>query len=140
MPETLRKHHKHQLANHIEVARDEGEALNFIIATGDSTHRCIDDHPRVILLDLKLLRVNGLEVLQRIRADPPTQSIPIVIMTSSLKDRDMVESYNLGVSGYIVKPANFAQFAIVECHGGHIWVESTSGKGLMCFLTIPDRR
>src|SRR4030095_15236527 len=72
MPETLCKHHKHQLANHIEVARDEVEALNFIIATGDSTHRCIDDHPHVILLDLKLLRVNGLEVLQRIRADPRT--------------------------------------------------------------------
>src|SRR5262245_34816481 len=82
MHETLRKHHKHQLANHIEVACDEVEALDFIIATGDYTHRCIEDHPRVILIELKLLRVNGLEVLQRIRRDPRTQSIPIVIMTS----------------------------------------------------------
>jgi two-component system, response regulator len=70
MRETLRKHHKHQLANRIEVARDGVEALNFIFATGDYTHRCFEDHPRVILLDLKLLRVNRLEVLQRIRADP----------------------------------------------------------------------
>jgi two-component system, response regulator len=79
-------------------------------------------------------------VLQRIRADPRIQSIPIVIMTSSPKDRDMVERYNLGVNRYIVKPANVAQFAIMECHGGHIWVESALGKGLMCFFTIPDRR
>jgi two-component system, response regulator len=70
MHETLCKHHKHQLANPIEVARDGVETLNFIFATGDYTHRCIEDHPHVILLDLKLLRVNGPEVLQRIRADP----------------------------------------------------------------------
>jgi CheY-like chemotaxis protein len=70
MHETLCKHPKHQLANPIEVARDGVETLNFIFATGDYTHRCIEDHPHVILLDLKLLRVNGPEVLQRIRANP----------------------------------------------------------------------
>src|SRR5215211_3063423 len=122
MHETLCKHHKHQLANYIEVARDGVEALNFIFATGDYTHRCIEDHPRVILRDLKLLRMNGLEVLQRIRGDPRIQSIPIVIMTSSLEDRDWLRAYNLGVNSYIVRPTNFAQVAIVECHGGHSWV------------------
>lgn len=108
---TLRTLRKYQLANQIEIARDGAEALDFVFATGAYTHSRIEDHPRVILLDLKLPKVNGLEVLQRIRADPRTRSIPVVVLTSSPEDRDMVESYNLGVNSYIVKPANFAQFA-----------------------------
>jgi two-component system response regulator len=119
---TLRILRKHQLANYIEIARDGAEALDFIFATGNHTQHRIEDHPRVILLDLKLPKVDGLEVLQRIRADPRTRSIPVVILTSSPEDRDMVESYNLGVNSYIVKPANFEQFAEAVRQVGFYWL------------------
>jgi CheY-like chemotaxis protein len=119
---TLRNLRKHRLANRIEIARDGAEALDFIFATGAYTHRRIKDHPRVILLDLKLPKVNGLDVLQRLRADPRTRSIPVVVLTSSPEDRDMVESYNLGVNSYIVKPANFAQFAEAVRQVGLYWL------------------
>jgi two-component system response regulator len=119
---TLYTLRKHQLANHIEIARDGAEALDFIFATGNHTQRRIEDHPRVILLDLKLPKVNGLEVLQRIRADPRTRSIPVVMMTASPEDRDMVESYNFGVNSYIVKPANFVRFADAVRQVGFYWL------------------
>jgi two-component system response regulator len=119
---TLRTLRRYHLANHIEIARDGGEALDFIFATGDYTHRHIEDHPRVILLDLKLPKMNGLDVLRRIRADPRTQSIPVVVLTSSPEDRDLVESYNLGVNSYIVKPATFAQFAEAVRQVGFYWL------------------
>ena len=119
---TLRTLRKHQLANHVEIARDGAEALDFIFATGDYTHRRTEDRPRVILLDLKLPKVNGLEVLQRVRADPHTRSIPIVMWTASPEDRDRIASYNLGVNSYIVKPANFGQFAEAVRQVGFYWL------------------
>jgi two-component system, response regulator len=96
--------------------------LDFISATRDHVDRRIEDHPRVILLDLKLPKVSGLDVLRRIRVDPRTRSIPVVVLTSSPEDRDMVESYNLGVSSYIVKPANFAQFSESVRQMGLYWL------------------
>ena len=101
---------KNNIANRIEVVRDGAEALEFIFATGAYADRQNAENPRVILLDLKLPKVDGLEVLRQIKSDPRTRAIPVVALTSSREDRDIVESYNLGVNSYIVKPVDFEQF------------------------------
>jgi two-component system, response regulator len=101
---------KHHLANHIHVLRDGAEALEFIFCTGAYTQRDITSRPKVILLDLKLPLVSGLDVLRRLKGDPRTQPIPVVMLTSSREERDIVESYQLGVNSYIVKPVDFTQF------------------------------
>ena len=101
---------KHHIANHIEIVHDGAEALDYVFCTGAYTHRRIEDVPRVVLLDLKLPKVDGLEVLRRIKSDPHTRLIPVVVLTSSQEERDIVESYRLGVNSYIVKPVDFEQF------------------------------
>ncbi len=88
---------KQKLANHVHVARDGAEALEFIFCTGAYAHRPIENGPKVVLLDLKLPLVDGVEVLRRIRADPRTRTIPVVMLTSSREERDMVESYRCGI-------------------------------------------
>jgi two-component system response regulator len=113
---------KHNLANHIEVARDGAEALEFLFATGPHAHRDVNHQPRVILLDLKLPKVDGLEVLAKVKADPRTRTIPVVVMTSSREDSDLVRSYQLGVNSYIVKPVDFQQFAEAVRHLGYYWM------------------
>jgi two-component system, response regulator len=101
---------KRRLANQIQVVRDGSEALDFLFRTGAYASR--PNHmPRLILLDLKLPKIDGLEVLQRIKSSPETRMIPVVVMTSSREERDVVESYRLGVNSYIVKPVDFDQFA-----------------------------
>jgi two-component system response regulator len=107
---TLHALRKHNVANHIQVVRDGAEALDFIYATGLYAGRNKDDHPKLVLLDLKLPRMDGLEVLRRIKTDPRTRSIPVVVITSSSEKRDLAESYNLGVNSYVVKPVDFEQF------------------------------
>lgn len=107
---TLHSLRSSNLTNHIEVVRDGVEALEFIFCTGPYAHRHIDNGPKVILLDLKLPKVDGMEVLQRVKSDPRTRMIPVVVLTSSREDRDIVESYKLGVNSYIVKPVDFEQF------------------------------
>jgi two-component system response regulator len=107
---TLHALGRNNLANLIHVVRDGAEALDFLFATGQYAHRGAHHNPRVVLLDLKLPLVDGMEVLQRIKSDPRTQSIPVVVLTSSGEERDIVESYKLGVNSYIVKPVDFAQF------------------------------
>ena len=107
---TLHALRRNNLINHIHVVRDGVEALEFIFCTGAYAHRSIQDRPKVILLDLKLPLVDGLEVLQRIKSDPRTQPIPVVALTSSREERDIVESYQLGANSYIVKPVDFDQF------------------------------
>ncbi|MUL36636.1 two-component system response regulator [Gloeocapsopsis sp. AAB1 = 1H9] len=109
------------LTNHIEVARDGAQALDFIFCTGSYAHCSIDNGPRVILLDLKLPKVDGLEVLQKIKSDPRTRMIPVVVLTSSREERDIVESYQLGVNSYIVKPVNFEQFTEAVRQIGLYW-------------------
>jgi two-component system response regulator len=107
---TLHAFTRNHLANHIQVARDGAEALDFLFARGDFSGRKVENGPRVILLDLKLPKVDGLEVLRVVKGDPRTKIIPVVVLTSSREERDIVESYRLGVNSYIVKPVNFDNF------------------------------
>ena len=107
---TLRALKKYHLANKIHVVRDGEEALECIFSTGRYADQTIGSNTRLILLDLKLPKVDGLEILQRCKSDPRTKNIPVVILTSSREDRDLVESYNLGVNSYVVKPVDFSQF------------------------------
>lgn len=115
---TLHALRESKLSNRIEVARDGAEALDFIFCAGAYATRSSDDSPKVILLDLKLPKVDGLEVLKRLKSDPHTRAIPVVVLTSSREERDIVESYQLGVNSYIVKPVDFEQFTeAVRCLG-----------------------
>jgi len=119
---TLRALKKHNLANKVHVVKDGAEALDYIFATGIFAERNIDDHPKVILLDLKLPKVDGMEVLRRIRADERTKCIPVVVLTSSQEERDIVESYKLGVNSYIVKPVDFDKFLSTVQELGLYWL------------------
>ena len=119
---TLRALRKKNLANHIEVARDGAEALDFIFCTGPHTGRAIHEQPRLILLDLKLPKVDGLDVLQRLKADPRTAKIPVVVLTSSAEERDVVRSYQLGVNSFITKPVDFNQFTEAIGQLGLYWM------------------
>ncbi len=110
-----------KLTNHIEVVRDGAEALDFIFCTGPYAHRTIENGPKVILLDLKLPKVDGLEVLQRVKSDSRTRMIPVVVLTSSREERDIIESYELGVNSYIVKPVDFEQFTEAVGQLGLYW-------------------
>jgi len=119
---TLRALRKANLANSIHIARDGEEALEFVFCEGGQAGRSIEDAPRVILLDLKLPKVDGLEVLARIKADPRTHTIPVVVLTSSKEQNDVVESYGLGVNSYIVKPVNFERFVEAVQQLGMYWL------------------
>jgi CheY-like chemotaxis protein len=122
----LRVFRKHELANRMEVARDGAEALDFLFGTGAHAARGNIQLPKVILLDLKLPKIGGLEVLRRIKADPRTRTIPIVVLTSSQEDKDLVESYHLGVNSYIVKPVDFDQFSECLRQIGIYWLLSNT--------------
>ena len=119
---TLRALRKANFGNHIEIARDGAEALEFIFCEGSHTDRKIEDVPKLILLDLKLPKVDGLEVLQRIKGDPRTKHIPVVVLTSSKEQTDVVKSYSLGVNSYIVKPVNFEGFSEAVQKLGMYWL------------------
>jgi len=119
---TLRALRKANLANHIHLARDGVEALEFIFCEGPYAARKIEDTPKVILLDLKLPKVDGLGVLRRLKADARTKAIPVVVMTSSKEQNDVVESYQLGVNSYIVKPVNFEGFVAAVQQLGMYWL------------------
>jgi len=113
---------KAKVSNRIHVARDGEEALQFLFCEGPHAERKMEDGPKVILLDLKLPKLDGLEVLQRIKSDPRTKAIPVVVLTSSKEQSDVVETYNLGVNSYIVKPVNFEQFSEVVQKLGMYWL------------------
>ncbi len=113
---------KNNVANCVHVVRDGAEALEFIFCTERYAHRTIDRAPRVILLDLKLPLVDGIEVLRRVKSDPRTRQIPVVVLTSSREERDVVESYQLGVNSYIVKPVDFDQFTDSVRQLGYYWL------------------
>ena len=113
---------KNNITNHIQVVRDGAEALEYLFCTGTYTHRQINDPPKVVLLDLKLPKVDGLEVLEKIKTDERTRTIPVVMLTSSQEERDIVESYQLGVNSYIVKPVDFEQFIEAVRQLGLYWM------------------
>jgi two-component system, response regulator len=113
---------QNNLANRIQIARDGAEALDFLFCRGPHANRSINGAPKVVLLDLKLPLVDGLEVLRQVKANPCTRSIPIVVLTSSNEDRDMIESYQLGVNSYITKPVDFEQFTASVRQIGLYWV------------------
>jgi two-component system response regulator len=112
---------RNNIVNKVYVVRDGAEALEFIFCTGAYAERRIEN-PKLILLDLKLPLVDGIEVLRRIRSDPRTRTVPVVMLTSSNEERDVVETYTLGVNSYIVKPVDFEQFNEVAKHLGYYWL------------------
>jgi CheY-like chemotaxis protein len=118
----LRALRKRNLANKVHVAKDGAEALEYIFATGAYAGRNINNKPKVVLLDLKLPKVDGLEVLRRIKSDERTKVIPVVILTSSTEERDIVESYQLGVNSYIIKPVDFDKFLEAVSELGLYWM------------------
>ncbi|PYX86937.1 MAG: two-component system response regulator [Acidobacteria bacterium] len=119
---TLHALRKEKLANSIHVARDGEEALEFLFCNGKFAGRTFDRPPKLVLLDLKLPKVDGLEVLRRLKADARTRTIPVVILTSSKEERDLVNSYGLGANSYIQKPVDFNQFRETVKNVGLYWL------------------
>lgn len=118
----LRALKKSSLANKLQLLQDGAEALDFLFATGAYAAREINNRPKLILLDLKLPKVDGLEILRRLKADERTRTIPVVVMTSSQEEKDIVESYKLGVNSYIVKPVDFDKFVNSVADLGLYWL------------------
>lgn len=129
---TLRALHKNNIANEVVVARDGAEALDYLFGTGSFAGRDTSALPQVVLLDLKLPKLSGLEVLSRIRADPRTQLLPVVILTSSQEERDLVDSYGRGANSYVRKPVDFQQFVEAVKNLGLYWLVLNEG--------VPERR
>jgi CheY-like chemotaxis protein len=117
---TMRALRKNNLANNLVWVKDGEQALDFIFSTGTYSNR-IKGHPRLIMLDLKMPKVNGIEVLQRIKSNEVTKIIPVVMLTSSAEERDIVESYKLGLNSYLVKPVDFTKFVDVVANAGLYW-------------------
>lgn len=118
----LRALAKANLTHRVGVARDGAEALAIVLGAGGPTTLAPHDRPRVIVLDLKLPKVNGLEVLKRLKAEPRTKAIPVVVLTSSKEHVDIVRSYELGANSYVVKPVNYEHFAEVVHDLGLYWL------------------
>jgi len=119
---TLRAFKKSGISNEIVVTRDGAEALDYVFATGQHAGRDISRLPALALLDLKLPRVDGLEVLRRIRSDGRTKLLPIVVLTASKEDEDVVKSYSLGANAYVRKPVDFAEFVEAAKTLGLFWL------------------
>jgi len=119
---TIRALRRGNLANRIEHLQDGVEALDYLFCQGAYADRQTIAHPKVVLLDLKLPRVSGMEVLQRLKSDPRTRLIPVVVLTSSQEEKDVVDSYQLGVNSYIVKPVDFEQFSRAVQDLGLYWL------------------
>jgi two-component system response regulator len=119
---TLHALRREHLVNNIFTVRDGEEALEFLFCCGQYKGRDFDHPPRMVLLDLKLPKVNGLEVLRRVKQDPRTKAVPVVVLTSSKEEPDLVASYNLGVNSYIQKPVDFDQFRETVRSTGHYWM------------------
>lgn len=119
---TLRAFRKNNVTNEVVVARDGAEALDYLFGTGAYANRDITELPQVVILDLKLPKIDGLEVLRRLRADPQTKLLPVVILTSSNEERDRLEGYGLGANSYVRKPVDFAAFVDAVRQLGLYWL------------------
>ena len=119
---TLRALKRHNLANKVHVVKDGAEALDYLFANNSYADRDINQSPKVVLLDLKLPKVDGLEVLRQVKSDERTKTIPVVVLTSSREEQDMIESYKLGVNSYIVKPVDFDKFLDAVGELGLYWL------------------
>ena len=119
---TIRALKKNNLANKLVHLKDGSEAIDFIFAEGNYSGRKVENVPKVILLDLKMPKVNGIEVLKKIKADERTKKIPIVVLTSSKEDPDIQECYRLGVNSYVVKPVQFEEFVKSVSELGLYWM------------------
>lgn len=119
---TIRALKKNKIANRIVHLKDGAEALEFFFATGQYANRDVHNRPKMILLDLKMPKVSGLEVLERLKGDPHTKSIPVVVLTSSKEDPDIQKCYSLGVNSYIVKPVGFENFVKIILELGLYWM------------------
>jgi len=119
---TIRAFRKNNIANNMVVARDGVEALDYLFCQGAFSDRDARDAPRLILLDLKLPKLDGLQVLERLRADERTRLIPVVILTSSKEEQDLVSSYKSGANSYVRKPVDFIQFVEAVRHIGLYWL------------------
>lgn len=111
------------LAARLHVVMDGAEALEFLFCTGRYANRNISNRPKVVMLDLKVPKVSGLEVLRRLKADPRTRTIPVVVLSSSQEERDLVESYEFGVNSYVVKPMDFDEFGQTVRLLGQYWLQ-----------------
>jgi two-component system, response regulator len=118
---TMRALQKHHLANKVHWVRDGAEALDYLFGKGAYAGRDIN-MPRLVLLDIRMPKVDGIDVLKRLRADDRTKHLPVVVMTSSTQDKDIIESYRLGVNSYVVKPLQFGAFAETVGSVGFYWV------------------
>ena len=118
----LRSLKKNNITNSVVHVTDGEEALDFLFARGKFAHRTLENWPKVVLLDLKLPKVDGLELLRAMRADPRTKLIPVVVLTTSREESDIVESYRLGVNSYIVKPVDFDKFMDAVKDMGLYWL------------------
>jgi two-component system response regulator len=119
---TIRSLNKINLANKLFHVKDGAEALDFLFATGSYTDRHMDNRPKLVLLDIKMPKVDGIEVLRQIKSNEKTRTIPVVIMTSSKEEQDVIISYNLGVNSYIVKPVDFEGFMKAVGELGLYWL------------------
>jgi len=118
---TLRALKRNNLANQVVLVRDGAEAVDFMFGTGAYAHRKGSPKPRLVLLDLKLPKVDGIEVLRRFKSDEDSRRVPVVVLTSSAEERDIAQTYELGVNSYIVKPVEFEEFARAVADLGFYW-------------------
>lgn len=121
------------LANHVEVARDGEEALDFLFCRGQYAHRSSRHPPRLVLLDLKLPKVDGLQVLEQLKGNATTKAIPVAIVTASREEQDLVKSYRLGVNSYIQKPVDFEQFRMTVKQASLYWLVVNQPPPLAAF-------